>query len=99
MLFCGPTILRAARERRPVRGDEPVDYGPLLRRRSRRHDIEIAAGDGRRLPGRLTQISPMYYGCAEANGIDALAPHPSDEVNGLTGRAGPAPLSAFGINR
>jgi hypothetical protein len=43
----------------------------------------------------------MYYGCAEANGIDAFTPHPSDEVNGLTGRAGPhrLQLSAFGINR
>jgi len=41
----------------------------------------------------------MHYGCAEANGIDAFTPHHSDEVNGLTGRTAPAPLSAFGINR
>src|SRR4051794_31313050 len=33
----------------------------------------------------------MYYGCADANGIDAVTPHPSDEVNGLTGRTAPAP--------
>src|SRR5437762_1818079 len=33
----------------------------------------------------------MYYGCADANGIDAFTPHPSDEVNGLTGRTAPAP--------
>jgi hypothetical protein len=41
----------------------------------------------------------MYYGCAEANGIDAFTPHPSDEVNRL--QAGPhrLQLSAFGINR
>jgi hypothetical protein len=84
---------------RQVREDEPEDHSPLLASRLGRHDIEITAGDGRRPLDRFAQISPTYYGCAEANGIDAFAPHPSDEVNGLTGRPAPAPLSAFGINR
>jgi hypothetical protein len=41
----------------------------------------------------------MYYGCADANGIDAFTPHPSDEVNRLTGRTARLQLSAFGIDR
>src|SRR6185295_2657426 len=58
---------------------------PLANRR------QIRDGDGPPAAQRVAQISQMYYGCPEANGIDAFTPHPSDEVNGLTGRTAPAP--------
>src|SRR6185312_14879276 len=66
----------------------PTFFGPFARRRTKARARKGAGPPTAQPAGKLPR---KYYGCPEANGIDAFTPHPGDEVNGLTGRTAPAP--------